>query len=325
MDWVVDQMQTISATKKNGVGSLEYQRIAHPHSEQLAMDELSEEYLQKQADFSKTIESPVIFGKFNSEHHYLNTLKLVLSSTHETRNRILFCLNEILPQIPADGSLLDIGPGDGSLTKAIAQHFKQVTLVDVNHNALDNMKELLPLSVNSTQITGSILNVDFKLSHYNLVLLSHMLYYIDPQLWLGIIKSVYQSLKDGGILVIILGGDELGKSELIHHFGGQVLEIDQLAHQCRNTFGDHNVHLYASDESFVTSTQEAMLHIAGFMLADADVTASKDELNRYIIQKLQHSPSHFELTTRQKYIIIKKNSLLMDELHDSETILPEIQ
>lgn len=323
MDLVIDRLQTTPASHKRGVISLNYQFLTHNDYEHYVINELTKKHLQKQAEFSETIESPYIFGKFNSEQHYLKTLSLVLSSTNETRNRILFFLNEILPLIPVDGSLLDIGPGDGSLTKTLAPHFKHITMVDINHHALNQLKEMLPSSINSTQITGNILNIDLKSDHYNLAVLSHMLYYIKPQLWLGIIKSVYQSLKENGMLVIIMGGDELGKSELIQHFGGEVLEINPLAAQCRNTFGVSNVSLYASNESFVTCTQEAMLHISGFMLADANISASKDDLTRYITQRLRHSYSHFEMTTQQKYIIIKKNSQLMDELHDSELLFTE--
>lgn len=323
MDLRIDRLQPTPAKHTPGVVSLDYQFFSHNEGEQDVINELNHENLQKQAEFSETIENPYILGKFNSEQHYLKTLRLVLSSTHETRNRIVFCLNEILPLIPVDGSLLDIGPGDGSLTITLAHHFKQITMVDTNHHALNQLKELLPSSINSTQITGSILNSDLKSDHYNLAVLSHMLYYIEPHLWLDIIKSVYQSLKENGVLVIILGGDELGKSELIQHFGGEVLGINPLAIQCRATFGESQVSLYASDESFVTYTQEAMLHIAGFMLADANISASKDDLNRYINQRLRNSASHFEMTTRQKYIIIKKNSQLMDEPNDSKQLFAE--
>lgn len=323
MDLVIDRLKTNQTTHRNNVVSLDYQFFADNQYEHNIIDELTKENLQKQADFSKTIELPNIFGTFNSEQHYLKTLSLVLSSTHETRNRIVFCLNEILPLIPKEGSLLDIGPGDGSLTRTLAHHFKHITMVDVNHHALTHLKEMLPSSINSTQITGSILNIDLKSNHYNLAVLSHMLYYIEPQLWLGIIKSVYRSLKENGMVVIIMGGDELGKSELIHYFGGEVLGINPLAIQCRNTFGASNVSLYASDESFVTCNADAMLHISSFMLADANIKTSKDDLNRYITQRLRHSDSHFEMTTRQKYIIIKKNGQLMDELHDSKLLFTE--
>ncbi|MCA0457077.1 MAG: class I SAM-dependent methyltransferase [Chloroflexi bacterium] len=267
---------------------------------------MAKENLQKQANFSETIEHPSIFGTFNSEQHYFKTLSLVLSSTHETRNRIEFCLNKILPLIPEGGSLLDIGPGDGALTKTLAHHFKHITAVDTNHHALTHLKEVLHPSIDSMQISGSISNIDLKSEHYNLAILSHILYYIEPHLWIGIIKSVYSSLKENGLLVIVLGGDELGKSELIQHFGGEILSINSLATQCRDIFGESHVNFYVSDESFVTCTQKGMLHISGFMLADANISASEDDLNRYIAQKLRHSDSYFEMTTRQKYIIIKK-------------------
>lgn len=323
MELLIDQLHVTPALYKAGVETLVYQSLVNNDSEYHVNNTLTKEHLKKQAEFSETIECPDVFGKFNNEQHYLKTLNLVLSSTHETRNRILFCLNEILPLIPVEGSLLDIGPGDGSLTQTLAHHFQNITMVDINHHALNVLKNALPSSINITPITGCISNIDLNSTHYNLAVLSHMLYYIEPKLWFEIIKSIYESLKEDGMLVIILGGDELGKSELIEHFGGQILGIDPLAIQCRNTFGESNVTLYASDESFVTCTQEAMLHISSFMLADANISASEEDLNNYITQNLKQSDSHFEMTTRQKYIIIKKNSQLMDELHDAKQLFTE--
>jgi SAM-dependent methyltransferase len=283
---------------KNSINSLDYHLVTYNEYCRDASNE-THEHLEKLSDFSKTIEFPPILGTFKSEEHYLKTLKLVLASTHETRNRVLFFLNEILPLIPMESSLLDVGPGDGSLTKFLAPNFKQITAVDKNHIALTDLKKLLAPSINFLQIPKSILSVELPSDCYHLAVLSHILYYIEPELWLRIVKSAYKSLKQDGVLVIVMGGDEFGKAELIDYFGGQVLQIDQLAIDSCNTFGSDNVNLYVSNESFVSSSLEAMLHIAAFMLADADIRASKKELISYINQKLRFSKKHFELTTRQ--------------------------
>lgn len=292
-----------------------FQLVSDNNYNRFEVDALTNEQLKKLANFSENIESPFILGKFNNENHYLDTLVLVLSSTHETHNRVSFILNEILPGLPEHGSLLDVGPGDGTLTNAVAHKFKHITLIDVNHHALHNLQKRLAPSTHIEQISTSISNVELPSEQYNLAILSHMLYYIEPESWLTVITSAYNSLKNNGVLVAIMGGDELGKSELIKHFGGQTLEIDQLATQCCNTFGVANVDLFASNESFIACTKEAMLHISAFMLADANIVASKDDLIRYITQNFKKSDSYFEMTTKQKYIIIKKNNYLRDEIH----------
>lgn len=324
MNSIVEQPHNLSKMD-DFFDRLDYQIFSHSEYELCAMNELTHEKLKTLSDFSKTIESPHILGKFNNEQHYLQTLRLVLSSTHETYNRITFFLNKILPKLPADGSLLDIGPGDGSLTKSLIHNFKDITLVDINHHALHNLQKTLPPLINLLQISESILNVNLKPNCYNLAVLSHMLYYIKPKLWLKIIKSVYNSLKDNGILVIILGGDELDKAELIQHFGEQTLEIDKLAIKCRNTFGATNVSFYASNESFVACSEEAMLHISAFMLADANILAPKEALTNYIHKEFKKSDNHFEMTTIQKYIIITKNGHLKDAADDSEIVVTNYQ
>jgi 2-polyprenyl-3-methyl-5-hydroxy-6-metoxy-1,4-benzoquinol methylase len=160
--------------------------------------------LEKLAAFSTTIAEPFIIGKFNDEEHYLKTLKLALSSTLETRNRILFFLNVILPMIVAKDSLLDIGPGDGSLTRKIARYFKNITVVDSNQHILNKL-QLILASSNYIKINKNILYVDFKSNYHDLAILSHVLYYIEPKFWLNVIKSAYNSLKQNGILVIVMG------------------------------------------------------------------------------------------------------------------------
>lgn len=313
MHLIMNQLPPTPSNHKQAHSSLDYQFYVQHENGPYDSDELNKENILKQDAFSKSLEIPHVFGTFNNDQHYLETLRFVLASTHETRNRVLFCVEKILPLIPNEGSLLDIGPGDGSLTKILAPHFKDITMVDTNYHALIRIQGLLPSTINSKQIVGSILNVNLKPDQYHLAVLSHMLYYIEPRLWLEVIKSVYHSLKEQGVLIVIMGGDELGKSELIHHFGGDILGINPLAEQCALLFGTKNVSLYASDESFITYSQEGMLHILGFMLADANVRASKNDLNSYITQKLQKTTEHFEMTTRQKYIIIKKNGQTIDE------------
>jgi 2-polyprenyl-3-methyl-5-hydroxy-6-metoxy-1,4-benzoquinol methylase len=288
-----------SPISEHQISSLCYKAFAYNANQYL-------QNLQELDDFSKTIALPHVIGKFNSDEHYLKTLKLVLQSTLETHNRILFFHDKILPKLEHKNSFLDVGPGDGSLTLEVAKYFKSITAIDSNHYALDCLEKALHQNISLTKINKSIADVDMDCYSYDLMILSHVLYYVSSNIRLKIIESAYNGLKKNGNLVIILGGDELGKASLIEYFGGENLKIDQLALDCFRIFGANNVSLYASDEAFLTHSKEAMFHIAAFMLGDANISAKNDDLNRYIDRNFQLSENRFLMTTRQKFIIIKK-------------------
>ncbi len=270
------------------------------------IDAFTEETLKQLDDFSKTIEEPWVIGQFNNEQHYLKTLELVLNSTLETYNRVEFFQNEIIPKMKIKKSLLDIGPGDGALTKTLATYFGNITAIDPNRHILYNLQQFLPSGAHYSPINETILDVKFKSETYDLAILSHVLYYVSPLHWLEVVKSVYAGIKKEGYLVIVMGGDELGKAELIQNFGGNNLSIDELALNCCNEFGAYNTYLSASNEAFISLSKNAMFHIAAFMLGDVNITTHKDLLNQYIERKLKRSDDHFVMTTRQKYIVIQK-------------------
>lgn len=82
-----------------------------------------------------------------------------------------------------------------------------------------------------------------------------------------------------------------------------------MAKHCQNIFGCNNISLFSSDEAFYARSKHAMLQIASFMLKDVDITACKDDLIQYIETHFKKGESHYEMTTRQKYIVIDKSEL----------------
>lgn len=294
---------------------INYQRLS-TESGSKRTDTIPQNLLNHLSLFAETIEEPQIIGDFNNEKHYLDTLKLVLDSTNETENRIWFFLKEILPTLTSKNRLLDIGPGNFALTKSLLPSFSHITAVDESQYVLNGMDAHLLPHIEFEKISASVVNAEFLPISYDLAVLSHVLYYIDVTQWIDVIKKAYRSLTNHGRMVIVLGGDELQKSELIHHFGGESIEINHLATQCSDIFGYSHVSLFASDEVFITKTRQAMLHIAAFMLKDAKITASKEDLVRYIEDNLKVNDNHYEMSTRQKYIVIKKEQLRYMDIVD---------
>jgi len=127
----------------------------------------SQKHLQRLSDFSKTIDEPLVYGAFNSEKHYLNTLKLVLDSTNETSNRINFFQKKVLPSIKKSRRFLDIGPGDCALTKAIASDFEHITAVDLNQHILNELENHLPDEIEFKKIASCVSSAVLDAGYYD--------------------------------------------------------------------------------------------------------------------------------------------------------------
>jgi hypothetical protein len=270
---------------------------------------LTPENLQKLADFASTIPEPELFGTFKDEMHYKMTLQLMLGSTLETRHRGIFFRRIVLPALPQKNNLLDIGPGDGKLTSWIGNNFKTVTLLDPNKEIIDslNMKSrLLKKYISIKKIERSILEAAIPDNHYNLILLSHILYYIPRSQWQATINKAYQATKIRGLTAIVLSGDHFGKDKLIRHFGGNSIDIDSLFKECSSLYGANNVKIFASKEVIITASFLAMLHIAGFFLNDAKVSTTKESLITYLRDNCQKNNGYYMMSTQQKFILIYK-------------------
>ena len=202
--------------------------------------------------------------------------------------------------------MLDIGLGDGILTSSLAPYFDTVTIVDSNKHILNKLLHKHASDKKYRGVISDAENVRLSEQDYDLAVLSHVLYYVDRSKWNIILSHLYDCLKPGGILVIVLGGDEQGKGRLIEDFGGQNLKIDELATWCQKTFGNNEVSFYASEEVFFAKSLENMLHISSFMLADAKIKADRKELIDYINKHFFKSECLYEMSTKQKYIVIRK-------------------
>jgi len=288
----------------------------------ISKDIFTELNLKELSNLSEMIVEPKVMGIFEDEKHYLDTLELVLNSTNETSNRLAFFKNIITPSVSKKEHVLDVGPGDYALTKIVIPEFKNLTVVDENEYILNNSGLALPGHIKINKILGGIESVNLKKELYDLVVMSHILYYVDSKNWMNVVKNAYHSLQSNGMLVIVLGGDELQKADLIKHFGGETLQINTLAKQCYDIFGFSNVSLFSSEEVFFANTLKSMLHISAFMLKDAKITAKKDDLIQYIENNLKVGKSDYRMTTRQKYIVIKKGQFIrsdMDMINGVET------
>jgi 2-polyprenyl-3-methyl-5-hydroxy-6-metoxy-1,4-benzoquinol methylase len=277
-------------------------RFLTNNSYQDVENEITLERLKQLANDALLIREPILYGKFLNDEHYMKTLDLVLNSTLETKHRGTFYIKNILPRLARKNNLLDIGPGDGKLTSIIGMNFKQITAVDTCEIALRKTEEVISnLNAHVTKIQGSILEVDLPTNYYDLIMVSHVLYYVELSKWMEVAELCYNSLRPGGVMVIVLSGAKLGKADLMHHFSGRSIDIDSYVEKF-----SYPVKIFISNESFYAYDLNTILHIAGFLLCDVNTYTTKKELINYLIENHQVDENLFKISTQQEFIVIEK-------------------
>ncbi len=267
-------------------------------------NELTDSKLKKIKACSGHLEKPRSFGKYIDLSHYLETLNIVLQSTQETRHCGYFFFKKILPTLKHRENFLDVGPGNGKLTRWISKKFENTTVIDSNEEVIKKLKA--PSDKNSfKKIHSSIRNIDLQSNDFDFCLMSHVLYYLDNKFWLEAVEKIYNATKANGKILIVLSGDALGKASLIKNFGGKLPQIDKFINLCANKFKS-NIRVTLSKEKFISCDLNVMLHIAGLFLRDGGVIATEEELTKYILKYHKADDKYFEITSLQKFILIEK-------------------
>jgi len=96
---------------------------------------------------------------------------------------------------------IDLGAGPGFVANILDEHASKLTLLDITPEYESILKEKYPQAEVKIK---SLLDVDLSVG-YDLILLSHVLYYISEEIWFDLINQLYQQLPAGGMLIVCHG------------------------------------------------------------------------------------------------------------------------
>jgi SAM-dependent methyltransferase len=245
-------------------------------------------------------------GEFSSDQHYLDDVDLLISSTLETQHRDQILIKQIIPRLKSFSQMLDIGVGNGDLTKFIGRYYKNITVIDNSMIALDNLPNYYPTNESKIdKIYGSVLTSEIPNKNYDLILLSHVLYYIEAEERELLITKLSALLSDDGVMMLIFN-EGMSRYELTKHFGGKNFEFNGLI---KSIYKDYQfVQTILSKEIIQTNYTDKILSIAGVCLKDSGAIADKDDVELYL------NSTHYVNGTY--YIDMMQEIIVIGELND---------
>lgn len=254
---------------------------------------------------SPDTKEPVLYGVFDDDQHYLETLKLLMTSTLEPQRKEEVFFDNVIPGLKKKDNFLDIGIGTGDFTQKIGAYFNNITIVDSSSEVLSTLPDKIGDSAVS-KIHGSILDKNLNIHDvkYDLILLSHVLYYIPKQEQNTLVERLSHLLSETGILAIVFNAEGT-RSTLINHFGGVADDFSTLY----NLIPAYKKSvLYRMNEFLLGGDLESMMKIAGICLNDSGLEVTKTELTNYIDKEF--------CSSGECQISMIQNILLLGEFND---------
>lgn len=270
--------------------------------EEIAIIPTKEEKLTTIDDLSKTLAVSEMFCAINANQtHYLATVDLFMAASYEKEHRKEILNKELKLKLKNFTNFLDIGTGKGELTKFIGQYFSNITVVDNSLESLSSLPDILgPLNSTVHKIHGSILNVDISQIKYDLILMSHTLYYIEDKYRITLFEDLYKSLNINGIIAIVYN-DGLGREQLVKSFGGREEDFHNFFFNIMSTY--KNSYALSSIEIIESQSIEPMLHVANMIIYDANGTTNIESLSGYLNDRC-FDGNLYQVDMKQNFIFV---------------------
>lgn len=245
------------------------------------------------------------FGEFHNHNHYLTAVDLLRNSSLEVEHQYEVFEDILNTQPKQRDRMLDIGIGNGEVSKFFGMHFKEIVAVDTNIESLNTLPQY-HWKYNTTiiKINGDILEHISSPSvagKYDLIMLSHILYYIPPASRHTLVNNLSKFLAPNGIMLITYN-DGNDRSKITDYFGGHGFSFATFERYIDKRFksGEHIVF----QEKMHAQSLETMLQIVGVCLCDVNTKASRDDLSKHIHTNFKNENGDYEVSMKTHVLIL---------------------
>lgn len=260
------------------------------------------------SSFSLKEKERCFFGEFKSDLDYLSAVAFLFSQTKETANRASFIRCMIDVSLFKKERILELGVGDGEVSRAICSGFKEITFVDKSKRLLDLLCAASFPRSRIRKIVSEAESCDYFDGEYDCIVVSHLLYYINYASWGLFLKTLYDRLSEGGVIFVVLsgGGD---KEKIARNFGGVPCDIDKLVSCVSGVFLNERINVYDIDEVCEVRGLDEALCVSDVYLNDSGGLAKRSLLSLYLnkVNKIDEKDgSRYLFSFTQRFVVIQK-------------------
>ncbi|MFH1061975.1 MAG: hypothetical protein V1747_03715 [Candidatus Omnitrophota bacterium] len=241
----------------------------------------------------KISSSPITQFELEEEARYKQQLEMYIKNSDEKQLIKDVIVRRVMPQLEACEKILDIGSGDGAVTEVIGcTNVQEMWIVEPNAAHIQALRLRLEKIGANKYFQLNIINGLWQDAQhdipegFDLTVLSHMLYYIDPENVLLFLESVLGKLNSEGKLVIAL--NSLTRQSTVHgvysQFFNQLGDVKKAALEPQTMIVEqlkkqgYEVETIPIEPVVATRDFEEFLEIGLFLLLEPYSTWSESEM-----------------------------------------------
>ncbi|MCB0418571.1 MAG: class I SAM-dependent methyltransferase [Bdellovibrionales bacterium] len=197
---------------------------------------------------------------FSSDcRQYKTAFEVFLRCTNQ-KTTAFNLLHPLVKNLPHHGRLLDVGAGDGTLTGMLAPYFEDTLALEPNAELGEKLRRRCPgVNILPKRIDDVHMNL-----HADLILCSHVLYYIDRSKWMAVLDKLASWLAPGGTLVCVLQNPSTDCMRMVEYLYQDHFDLSSLA-QRFDIFAGHR---YRQDLRTLPSMIEAPDEDTAYTIAE---------------------------------------------------------
>jgi hypothetical protein len=234
---------------------------------------------------------------------YKEAFQIFLDHTDQKRNAKRW-LQEVVDRLPSRKVLIDAGAGNGEVTKTFTGAFNHTIAIEPNVFLLNRLQQLLP---RAEAIGLPILEAQ-PTAKGDLVLCSHMLYYISPGEWLAHLERLVSWMSPTGVTIVVLQHRESGCMDMVHHFFGHRFELRRTADAFCAKHGDRYELVTTRDPAHVeTPDLSKACAVAEFMLNLVEITCvpTRQDVEVYVETNFRTDDGRYRIPVDQDFLAIR--------------------
>lgn len=226
--------------------------------------------------------------EMEADDEYQQQLALFVRSSDD-KAKALAQLEPLVARLSRRERFLDVGAGGGDLTGPLSRLFAQTTVVEPNRLQAERLSAAYP---QCRVWNCRFEDLDVGPEAFDLVLCSHVLYYVRETGWLALVQKMHDLLNPGGKAVIILQSPAGEMGRFFRHFTGRDVPVVPLWDDLVARFGSEAVDARYVRVEIRARTLEEMTSLGLFLLLDRRFRQRAGQIRAYFADHHRANPGY---------------------------------